>query len=65
MEQSLIDNEKNSRLVRYEREVFYLERPERMEQALSEILNLEVIFKKVTCNAREDKDELQFELKMY
>lgn len=65
MEQSLIANEKNYRMVSYEREVFYLDRQERMEKALSEILNLEVMFKKVTCNAQEDKDELQFELKMY
>lgn len=65
MEQSLIVNEKNYRMVSYEREVFYLDRQKQMEQALSEILSLEVLFKNVSCDAKEDKDFLLFELKLY
>jgi len=65
MEESLIANEKNYRMVSYEREVFYLDRQEEMERALSKVLNLEVNFKRVICDAKNDKDDLQFELKMY
>ncbi len=65
MEESLILNEKNYRMVSYEREVFYLDRQKRMEEALSEVFNTEIVFKSAVCNAKENKDELQFELKIY
>ncbi|MCI8402210.1 MAG: response regulator [Lachnospiraceae bacterium] len=65
MEQSLVSNEKNYHMVNYAREVFYLDRRESMEEALSAVLDMEVTLKKVGCDARANMDTLQFELKIY
>lgn len=65
LEKSLIENERNCRMVNYQREVFYLDRQKKMEEALFELLKIEVKLKLVNCDAKEDRDELQFELKIY
>ena len=65
MELSMIANEKNYRMISYTREVFYLDRKEKMEEALSEQLGMDVMLRHVTCNAKENRDDLQFELKIY
>lgn len=65
MELSMIANEKNYRMISYTREVFYLDRKERMEKAMSGQLGMDVMLRHVTCNAKENRDDLQFELKIY
>ncbi len=65
MELSMIANEKNYRMISYTREVFYLDRKEKMEEALSGQLGMDVMLRHVTCNAKENRDDLQFELKIY
>lgn len=43
MELSMIANEKNYRMISYTREVFYLDRKERMEKAMSGQLGMDVM----------------------
>ena len=52
-------------MISYTREVFYLDRKERMEKAMSGQLGMDVMLRHVTCNAKENSDDLQFELKIY
>ena len=45
--------------------VSYTHLKERMEKAMSGQLGMDVMLRHVTCNAKENRDDLQFELKIY
>jgi DNA-binding response OmpR family regulator len=63
-ELSLLNNLKNTRMVNYTREVFYLDRQEKMENEISRVMNLECTFKDVKADSKENKDSIFFELKI-
>jgi CheY-like chemotaxis protein len=63
-ELSLLNNVKNTRMVNYTREVFYLDRQGKMEEEISRIMNLECMFRDVKADSKENKDTIFFELKI-
>jgi uncharacterized protein YbcI len=64
-ELSLLNNIKNIRMVNYAREIYYLDRQQRMEQEISRVMGLECLFKDVKTDSKENRDSLSFELKLY
>jgi YesN/AraC family two-component response regulator len=63
-ELSLLENTKNTRMVNYAREIYYLDRQQRMEREMSRVMGLECLFKDAKTDSKENKDFLAFELKL-
>jgi len=63
-ELSLLANVKNTRMVNYTREIFYLDRQRRMEDEVTRVMNIECVFKDVKADSKENKDSVFFELKI-
>jgi len=63
-ELSLLANANNTRMVNYAREIFYLDRQQKMEDEVTRVMNIKSVFKDVKADSRENKDSVFFELKV-